>query len=58
MTNDEAIEYAKTMTYQDAIYNLMRARCVPYRKATFIKIKELLEIIEDKHMYISGKDGE
>lgn len=55
MTNDEAIEYAKTMTYQDAIYNLMQAKCIPYRKATFIKIKELLAVI-DKH--ISGKDGE
>ena len=46
MTLDEAREYAKTMTYRDAVFNLMKARAIPYRKATFIKIKELLDIIE------------
>ncbi len=46
MTENEAIEYAKTMTFRDAIYNLKQARCIPYKKATFIKINELLEIIE------------
>ena len=46
MTENEAIEYAKTMTFRDAIYNLRQARCIPYRKATFIKINELLKIVE------------
>ena len=42
MTREEANEYAKTMTYQDAIYNLMQAKGIPYRKATLAKINELL----------------
>lgn len=46
MTVQEAKEYARTMTFRDAIYNLKQARCVPYRKATFIKINELLEKLE------------
>ena len=42
MTQTEAEEYAKTMSYETALYNLMQAKCVPYRKATFIKVKELI----------------
>ena len=34
------------MTFKDAIYNLKQAKCVPYRKATFEKINELLELLE------------
>jgi len=51
MTREEAEEYARHMTFADAIYNLEQAKSIPYRKATFIKIKELLKIvaeIEDK----------
>ncbi len=48
MTKEEAEEYAKTMTFRDAICNLAQAKCIPYRKATFIKIYELLDIIEPK----------
>ena len=46
MTENEAIEYAKTMTFRNAIYNLKQAKCIPYKKATFIKINELLNLLE------------
>lgn len=46
MTREEAKEYAKSMTYRDAILNLAQAKSIPYRKATFIKIYELLDLIE------------
>ena len=57
MTENEAIEYAKTMTYKDAIYNLKQAKSVPYKKATFIKINELLELIE-KAEQTATKEGD
>ncbi|MBO4783988.1 MAG: hypothetical protein J5521_04525 [Lachnospiraceae bacterium] len=46
MTKEEAELYAKNMTYREAVHNLMQARSVPYKKATFIKIYELLALIE------------
>lgn len=54
MTREEAKEYAETMTYRDAICNLMQARCIPYRKATFIKINELLDIVEPQESEDKG----
>ena len=48
MTREEAEKYAKNMTYRGAIYNLMQAKSVPYRKATFIKVNELLNELEQK----------
>jgi hypothetical protein len=48
MTRAEAEEYAKEMTYRDAINNLMKARSIPYRKATFIKVNELLKALEQE----------
>ena len=57
MNESEAIEYAKTMTFRDAIYNLKQAKSIPFRKATFIKINELLEIIEE-HTATKEGDGE
>lgn len=51
MTEEEAKRYAENMTYREAIYNLKQAKSVPYRKATFIKINELLDKLEqDKPM--------
>ena len=35
------------MTYEDAIYNLTQARCIPYRKATYIKIESLLNDLKE-----------
>jgi len=46
MTTEEAKEYAKHMTYSDAVQNALKAKCVPYRKATLMKLHELLDIIE------------
>lgn len=46
MTNEEAEEYAKNITYRDAVYNALQGRCIPYRKATLIKLHELLDMIE------------
>ena len=48
MTREEAEEYAKEMTYRDAINNLKQARSIPYRKATFIKVNELLKTLEQE----------
>ena len=46
MTREEAKEYAKDITYRDAVYNALQGKCIPYRKATLIKLHELLEKIE------------
>lgn len=48
MTREEAEKYAKNMTYREAICNLKQAKSVPYRKATFIKINELLNELEQE----------
>ena len=51
MTREEAEKYAENMTYREAICNLKQAKSVPYRKATFIKVNELLDELEqDKPM--------
>lgn len=46
MTKEEAKEYVKEMTYRDAIYNALQGKGIPYRKATLIKLYELLDKIE------------
>lgn len=48
MNREEAKEYAKNMSYRDAVYNALQGRCIPYRKATLIKLYELLDIIESQ----------
>lgn len=48
MTREEAEKYAENMTYREAIYNLKKAKSVPYRKATFIKVSELLNELEQE----------
>lgn len=47
MNMAEAEEIAKKMTYRDAVNNALRGRCVPYKKATRIKLNELLEKLEE-----------
>ncbi len=47
MNMEEAAKIAKEMTYRDAVVNALRGRCVPFKKATRIKLKELLEIVEN-----------
>lgn len=46
MNKEEAKEFAKTMTYRDAIYNLKQARRIPYKKATFEVINKLLNELD------------
>jgi hypothetical protein len=46
MTREEAEEYAKKMTYRDAVYNALQGKCIPYRKATHIKLHELLDMVK------------
>lgn len=55
MTREEAEEYAKEMTYRDAVYNALQGKCIPYRKATLIKLHELLDIIDRLGDAISRK---
>lgn len=57
MTREEAEEYAKHMTFRDAVSNALNAKCVPYRKATKIKLLELLYFIE-KYPYIKYENGQ
>lgn len=46
MNMAEAEEIAKKMTYRDAVNNALRGRCVPYKKATRIKLNELLDMLD------------
>ena len=47
MNTEQAKEIAKQMTYRDAVFNALQGRCVPFKKATKIKLKELLDLVED-----------
>ena len=46
MNTEQAKEYAKTMTYSEAISNVKYGKCIKYRKATMIKLRELAEIAD------------
>ena len=47
MNVKEAEKIADKMSYREAIMNCLHARCVPYRKATKIKMKRLLASIDN-----------
>ena len=47
MNLEEAKIVADKMTYADAVCNALGSKCVPYKKATKIKLKELLEIAKN-----------
>ena len=47
MTITEAREYAKTMTYTNAVYNALQGKSIPYRKATMIKLLELIKLAKE-----------
>lgn len=47
MTREEAEVYAEGMSFADALNNLAQAKCIPYRKATFIKMHELINLLEN-----------
>ena len=57
MNTEKAHEIAKQMTYRDAVYNALRGRCVPYKKATRIKLNELLEFIENSNFIKITENG-
>jgi len=46
MNLEEAKEYAKTMTYSEAVANVKYSKFIKYRKATMIKLHELAEIAD------------
>lgn len=46
MNCEKAKKVAEQMTYRQAVMNCLYARCVPFKKATRIKLKELLDIVE------------
>ena len=47
MNMEEVQKIANKMSFTSAVYNALNARCVPYRKATKIKLNELLDIAKD-----------
>ena len=47
MTREEAQEYAKTMSYKQAVFNCMHSKGIAYRKASLIKLRELAEIADN-----------
>ena len=46
MNLEEANEYAKTMSYRKAVNNIRYAKGIAYKKATWIKLRELAEIAD------------
>lgn len=46
MNMAEAEEIAKKMTFREAVNNALRGRCVPFKKATRIKLNELLDMLD------------
>lgn len=46
MNMKEAEEIAKKMTFREAVNNALRGMYVPYKKATRIKLNELLEMLD------------
>lgn len=47
MTREEAADYAKDMSFTQAVYNAMQGKCVPFHKATAIKLRELLALAKE-----------
>lgn len=56
MTVKEAEEYAKNMTYREAVYNALQGRAVPFKKASKIKLNELLEIADKADLGITTNE--
>ena len=46
MNRAQAEEYAKTMTYKQAIGNIRTGKGIVYKKATMVKLHELAEIAD------------
>lgn len=57
MNTEQAKEYAKTMTYSEAVSNVRYSKGIKYRKATMIKLRELAEIadrLDKTAVFITG----
>ena len=54
MNMEEAKIIADKMSFTSAVYNALNAKCVPYRKATKIKLNELLNIANDMDMAVTN----
>ena len=51
MNMEEARKVADKMSFRSAVYNALCAKCVPYRKATKIKLNELLKYTKSKKLF-------
>ena len=47
MNLQEARKIADKMSYKQAIYNCFKGKSIPYKTASLIKIKELLDVAKD-----------
>lgn len=50
MNNIDAQDISKNMSYQEALHNVFRGKSIPYRKATFMKLTELVTLAEKLDM--------
>ena len=48
MNREEAEIYARNMSYEDALFNLTKAKAIPYKKATLIKVYELIQTLSQE----------
>jgi hypothetical protein len=50
MNNIDAQDISKNMSYQEALHNVFSGKSIPYRKATFMKLTELVTLAEKLDM--------
>lgn len=55
MTREQAREIAKTMTYNNAIDNIMAGKNIPYKLSTKYKLKEMQELVLTEDEYKRAK---
>ena len=50
MNTEQAQDISKNMSYQQALHNVFNGKSIPYRKATFMKLTELVALAEKLDM--------
>lgn len=50
MNTEQAQDMSKNMSYQEALHNVFSGKSIPYRKATFMKLTELVALAEKLDM--------
>lgn len=50
MNTEQAQDISKNMSYQQALHNVFNGKSIPYRKATFMKLTELVTLAEKLDM--------